>query len=747
MINSPKMPDDLQTALLICAREPIHIPGSIQAHGFLLTMDMETNKVVQASGNVNIFLDMETSEIIGKELHELPLAGLKEVLAICNTGESFERLNPFKTKILSGNRQHTHLNLIGHESNGLLLLEFEAAASPEQLEKNGNILSTVFSLISAPGKMDQTLQKIAEHVKTLIDFDKVMIYRFAEDWHGEVIAEVKNDDDTQEFLGLHFPASDIPEQARALYVKNVVRIIADVQATVSPLEPVLVAGQPVDLGKSVLRAVSPVHIQYLKNMGIGASFSISIIIDKKLWGLISCHNYSAKFIPFELRQTGKLVSQLLSAYIKNAQDEQEVFYKNMILENERLIIESVREHWNLPLGLCKKQMNLTSLNDSTGAAFFFNDEMHLVGETPSASEISEIIKWLGTYHDKNFFFQSSNFPGVYPLALDFADKASGIMSICVSQYLNEYIIWFLPEVKKTLKWAGSPIKKGELNEAGNLTPRKSFAAWQEDVKNTSASWKNSDILVALKLKEDIKEIISFKSNEIRKLNEKLLQANTELDAFSYTVSHDLKNPLTTINAYSQILTELYKEKLDENALSYLNRISASARKLNEMIDDILNYTKSTRQQTIKKSIEIKLILNEIVEDITANRGVVAPHFIIRRTPAIFGDKTMIKQIFQNIITNAVKYSSGPGKNAEVEIDGEVQDEQVVYSIRDNGIGIDMKYASKIFEIFTRLHTGQFEGHGVGLSIVKRLIERHDGKIWLESNDGHGTIFYLAFPKV
>ncbi len=367
-----KVSNTLQAALLNCAQEPIHIPGTIQPHGFLLTLDMKSNKIVQASGNVKIFLSLETDEIVGKELSELPIAGLKEVLAICNMGESFERLNPFKTKILNGDgdEQVVHLNLIGHETNGLLLLEFEAAASIEQVERNGNILSTVFSLISAPGKLDHTLQKIVEHVKKLIDFDKVMIYRFAEDWHGEVIAEAKNDDDHQAFLGLHFPASDIPQQARELYVKNVVRIIADVQATVSPLMPVLVNGQPVDLGKSVLRAVSPIHIQYLKNMGIGASFSISIIIDKKLWGLISCHNYSAKFIPFELRQTGKLVSQLLSAYIKNAQEEQEVSYKNRILENERLIIESVREHWNLPLALCKKEINLMSLNDSSGAAFF-----------------------------------------------------------------------------------------------------------------------------------------------------------------------------------------------------------------------------------------------------------------------------------------------------------------------------------------------------------------------------------------
>jgi two-component system, chemotaxis family, sensor kinase Cph1 len=250
--------------------------------------------------------------------------------------------------------------------------------------------------------------------------------------------------------------------------------------------------------------------------------------------------------------------------------------------------------------------------------------------------------------------------------------------------------------------------------------------------------------MAIKLKEDINEIISYQSNEIRKLNEKLLQASSEMDAFSYTIAHDLKTPLAAIHSYTQLLLELYTGRIDNQGFSFLEKIIEKTRKLNQMIEDILKYTKSSTEAITKTRVDAKCLFEDIMDDFSYYKNG-KPLFIIKDTPDICGDPTMVKQIFQNVIGNSIKYSSDTGKVAKVEIDGWNDNDKVVFTVKDNGIGIDMKDADKIFDIFTRLHDGKYEGHGVGLSIVKRLVERHDGKIWLESQQGQGSKFYISFP--
>ncbi len=732
-----------QPDLEACAKEPIHIPGSIQSHGFLIVVDAQSLVILQSSTNISDFLPFTAADVFGKHLYELPIAGLKEIVTIYTLNNTFRNVNPITIKINRTNGPEI-FNLIHHTWNGCLLLEFEPSASVHKIVESNTVLSGLITILNSSSGTVNLLEKVATHVKLISGYDKVMIYRFAEDFHGEVVAEALNENDKHSYLGLHFPASDIPVQARALYVKNKVRIIPDVWSATASLYPLLIDNQPTNLENSVLRAVSPIHIQYLKNMGVAASFSISIIIDGNLWGLIACHSYQANFIPYELRQTCEMIGFILSCHLHHQITASAEQYEKTALAHKSKMIANIKEHWSIPRGLCGTEDNMMNIADCTGAALFFNNELYTVGQTPEDDQLIELINYLHNEKSSVGFYQTNELPLVYEPAKVYADTATGLMSICLNTYLKEYLLWVKPEKKKTISWGGSPDKPVEYDQAGNLQPRSSFASWQQSVVYTSDTWSSTDITVAQKLKDDLQEIISYQANEIRLLNEKLLIANTELDAFGYTVSHDLKNPLTAIHAYSQLLAETYGGDQAAPAFVISNRILDKSRQLNQMIDDIINYTKSTRLSVVTTALNTRLIIHDIIEDFKSY-SVIQPVFILNDIPSIIGNHTMIRQIFQNIISNAVKYSSGRLEGPVITIDGWKNMNDVCFSIKDNGVGFDMKDASRIFEIFSRLKPTEFSGHGVGLSIVKRLVDRLNGKIWVESEIGKGSTFFISFP--
>lgn len=251
------------------------------------------------------------------------------------------------------------------------------------------------------------------------------------------------------------------------------------------------------------------------------------------------------------------------------------------------------------------------------------------------------------------------------------------------------------------------------------------------------------------MREDVIQVINKKAGEIRKLNDLLKTAYDELDTFSFTISHDLRTPLSSIKNYSEIILEDHGNEFSEEAKELFNRVIRGTDKMTSLIKDVLQYSRVGRAEMASEPIDMKRLLQEIREELVGLDERNDIKFIIKNTPSIIGDKTMVMQLFTNLVGNAVKYSTYPGRkdNAIVEIDGSTKDGFVVYTIKDNGIGIDMKYANRIFELFKRLdNVKNIDGTGVGLAIVKRIIEKHRGKIWLESQLDHGTKFYVGIPE-
>ncbi len=734
-----------------CDKEPIHIPGSVQSHGFLIAVSKKDTSIQYASENVKEFTGLEAAQVLGQSFDWLMKEGKitsrffsPSQLATFEPDTNFDAINPILTEV---NGEPYYL-LLHNSSEDVLLAEFEYRYPTLEVNLQRMVGTSVSRILEGKTVKD-ILHNTARQVRKIIGYDRVMVYQFHEDGHGEVIAEDIGEG-VDSFMGLHYPASDIPRQARQLYLTNLTRIIVDVNAPTSPLftyhvnkdrEP-----QPLDLTHSTLRAVSPVHVQYLKNMGVAASFSVSIISHGKLWGLIACHNLTPKFVEYKAREASKLLEQILSSSLEYRYDEENKEAVRLYrLAVDKLAKKMQREE-NIGEAFEKNKDIVLQITEATGAAVVFEDQVHTAGTTPGEKEIRGIADWL-KQNISSQIFHTENFSELYKPASQFTASASGLLVCMLSRELGEYMFWFKAEKIRTVNWAGNPNKPVETEENGtqNISPRHSFSAWSQQMKNTSEPWSKAEISSVMKLREDITYIINQKANQIRQLNEKLKEAYDELDTFSFTISHDLKSPITSIRNYAEIILE-DNDKLDEEVVRMLQRILKSTDKMNLLIREVLAYSRISRKELQYEDINTNTLVQDIVVELVNVYKNSPVEVVQKNLPAVNADKTMIMQVFSNVIGNAVKYSQGVTKPL-VTIEGTVTDTDVLYKISDNGIGIDMTYGSQVFEIFRRLdNVKNIEGTGVGLSIVKRIMEKHNAKIWYESEVNKGTTFYLSFSK-
>jgi two-component system, chemotaxis family, sensor kinase Cph1 len=732
-----------------CDREPIHIPGFVQSHGFLLALTPGTFLIDKASLNTKEFLDKEAPSLIGQPLSALEKniipakAGstLMDLVRLATITSNLEQINP-QPVLVNGKEMlfviHQHLDHI--------ICEFEPMQSADDTITLQKLMSTSLSVIQSSATFNDLLQHVSKLVKEITGYSRIMIYKFHKDQHGEVIAEA-NDEHLESWLHLHYPASDIPVQARELYKLNLVRIIADVNSTPSGLISSPDNKAPLDLTHSVLRSVSPIHIEYLKNMEVGASFSISLISKGELWGLIACHNSTAKFIDYNSRVACKFIGQLFSAALEFKHTEDVEEKSNNYRDKQQQLLEQLMKGDDPVKSLISSEVNLLDINTATGVVFFYEGKQYRLGEVPPEPEVDDLISWVRKHEHSNFF-QTSTLPLQYPAAKKISALASGIMVTEISHEFSEYIIWFKPEIIKTVDWAGQQQKDTSVAEDGSIriSPRKSFAKWTQEVKFNSDEWSNNEIGAAIKLREDLIQVINKKAGEIRKLNELLKEAYDELDTFSFTISHDLRTPLSSIKNYTEIIMEDHGNKLDHEAKFLFGKVIVAADKMAGLIRDVLQYSRVGRAELSSDPVDMTKMLTEIKDELVTPGKEKEVSLEIKNTPDVCGDKTMILQLFTNLVNNAVKYSTLPGQIARVSVNGEVKDGFVTYIIEDNGIGIDMRFANRIFELFKRMdNVKKIEGTGVGLAIAKRIVEKHDGKIWLESQLNHGTKFYVSLP--
>ena len=535
-----------------CDREPIHISGHIQPHGVLLVVREPQLEILQVSENTLHLLGFAPESAIGKDLSLLFDPLQLEKLKACLRNENLKTVNPIKLYVERPGKS-LEFDCILHRVQEVLMVELELATSPENLSVFSfyhSVRATVSKIQSAKN-LKELCQVTVEEVRQISGFDRVMVYQFDPEGNGAVIAEDKAEK-LIPFLGLNYPSSDIPKQARQLYSLNWLRLIPDINYQPVPIVSGknAVTTQPRDLSFSVLRSVSPIHIEYLQNMGVAASMSISLIKDKELWGLIACHNYTPRYLNYELRAACEFIGQVMSLELQSKEGNEDYDYKLHLKSLQTKIFEDISTSENLSQVLVKCQHNLLEAVNAQGAAIVFGDNCYRVGQTPEGEALIYLTQWVQK-HLKQEIFYTDSLTKCYPEAEEFKDTASGCLAIAISPTQKIYVLWFRPEVIKTVNWAGNPNKPLQTDEDGNyrLSPRKSFDLWKENVRYKSLPWKQCEIDAALELRKAMINIVLCQIDKLEKLNRALEESvarEREKTAHLKTAMSELKRAQTQL---------------------------------------------------------------------------------------------------------------------------------------------------------------------------------------------------------
>ncbi|GLV55374.1 histidine kinase [Dictyobacter sp. S3.2.2.5] len=748
----PEQPEPID--LQDCAREPIHIPGAIQPHGVMLILDSHSYRILQVSSNSREVIGRAADALLGESLEELLAPEHMELLR--STEQSQLENNPLYlfTVTLQGSTQQ--FDGIVHTVGPLLILELEPSAkngaSAVTTEDLYAATQTVFSSLRHLPSVKTMSQLIVEKIRQFTGFDRVMMYRFEADDHGVVIAESKRAD-LETFLDLHYPESDIPAQARRLYVLNWLRLIANVDYTPAPLLPTVnpLTQQTVDMSHSVLRSVSPIHIEYLKNMGVESSMSISIVKDERLWGLIACHHYAPKYVPYNVRTACELLGRVMSLQLPTVAEQEDTAYRSRLAEVRARLIEQASTHMNLVDALTTSTPTILDAVAATGAAICMGDTCHLLGQTPTTEQIHDLLSWL-EHQPEDEIFSSDCLSARYPDAQAWTATASGVLALILSKNAKQYLLWFRPEVKQTVQWAGEPTKIATQTEQGvRLSPRKSFEKWSQIVQGHAQPWNESEVRQMGSLRAALMNVLVHKAEQLAEMNRELERSNQELDAFTYIASHDLKEPLRGIRNYANFLKEDYGHLLDQNGTYQVETLINLSTRMESLMNSLLYYSRLGRTELPMRENDLNEVLADALSLLRYSIEKSGTHIhVAGPLPTVYCDSSRISEVFLNLISNALKY----GKEGEARIEIGVLSESApipegvhppVLYVRDNGIGIPAHHYETIFHIYKRLH-GRDEfggGTGVGLAVVKKIIALHKGAIWLESREGEGTTFYFT----
>ncbi|RCS27760.1 GAF domain-containing protein [Polaribacter sp. WD7] len=718
-----------------CEDEPIHVLPQIQSHGFLLVVD-KSHKIIQFSENSLLALEIEEEKLLNEDLSTI----LEKEQYVFFKEWATKPVSQYSFKV---SIKEKHFLCIPHKKDNQYILDFELYDNQQSVNVLQQDLLRFFSNLSNTLTLQNLCDQTAVHIKSITGYDRVMIYQFDKEWNGLVVSEAKQENQTS-FKGLKYPASDIPKQARALFLEQGVRIISDVYDNYHRLIPPIntETRSLTNVGNSHLRGSSPIHLEYLKNMKVAASMSCAIVHEGKLWGLISCHHNTKKFVDYRNRQSCAILANMFSAQIGQKLSSNYIERLNKASEIRAVITKNISKNWDIIEGLTAHQINAASLFSCSGFAVLHNDEIVTLGNTPPKKEILDILEklHLANKFNKDYFVTQCLSKEIALPNKEDEKKYSGMFVCKLSNAIHEALVWFRPEQISEINWGGDPHSKA----LDRLSPRKSFEKWTEKVRNTSVAWTDYEISNGRALNSDIKNVIITKFGELELLNKKLSNLNQELESFSYSVSHDLRGPLRGIDGFAQILLEDYGDVLDEEGKESLHVIINSADKMNVLMDEILNYSSINQHEIIYNQIDVYKLCQEIIKDFRLQSIYPNTELVIKPDISpIHGDKTMTYQLFANLVTNAYKYSS-LHPTPKIEIGSYVQNKSVVYTVSDNGIGFDQKYAQKIFGVFTRLETDKYEGTGVGLAIAQRVVIKHNGNIWVTSKKGEGTTFYFQY---
>lgn len=636
-----------------CDREPIHILGRVQSYGCLLALSSDW-MINYASENCADVLGLDAKSIIGSRIIDIfpqeTIHHLRTKMQLLGFQSGSARV--FAYPALQDDRV---FDISISESDQNMILEFEPRATSSQRDQDRSMVRSLIERIRRQETIDGMAREAARAIKALSGFDRVMVYKFNADDSGTVIAEV-TEPGQEPFLGLRYPASDIPKQARALYVRSPLRIISDVDAPTYAIHPAHDPnGRPLDLSLAVTRAVSPIHLEYLRNMGVAASMSVSIIRNGKLWGLFACHHQTPKHISYELRSEIELFSELFNYQLAQVELTKELAEVDRARSLHDRLMTQLSGGKSMSEAFDVLSESIKEVIPFDGAAVFSDADYKATGLAPTKEEFLGLARFLNTTPPGQVY-QTNALSARYPAAEGFGDRVAGILALPVSRRPRDYLVLFRREIASSVRWAGNPEKPAELGPNGaRLTPRKSFEAWQEVVRGQSAPWRGAELRAADALRVTLLEVVLKMADE-RNAARKRAQDQQEL--LVAELNHRVRNILNLIRGLVSQGQEDAKS-LESYRSVLEDRIFALARAHDQLTQKDWNWV--SLRSLVETEIHAFLTTKASRVSVTGDE--------IDLSPAAFSTLALV---IHELVTNSAKYGALNDSSGSVDLDVQLQ---------------------------------------------------------------------------
>jgi chemotaxis family two-component system sensor kinase Cph1 len=688
--------------LTACDREPIRIPGTVQPHGTLLVLDRETLRVEQAGGACKAFFGIAAEATLGRAMAEFVGEPLSLALDDCDGQPTY--VGAVHTS------DGLELDAVAHIAGEKLVLELELAPKRHRpAAEMARIVESVGAAFLAAKSISDVCETAAVRFREITGFDRVMIYRFLPDETGSVVAEDKIDE-LAPFLNHRYPASDIPRQARELYLCNVIRVIPVASYIPSPLVTKDNAEPPLDMSDCHLRSVSPIHVQYLKNMGVGASCSISIIRDGTLWGLVACHHRSAKYLSFDERILCRLLASTLSHKIASLEDAEIYQARLRSRAAEDSLLSMFAREPAIEDALNSQLDGLLCVVRAHGIAVRRGGRVAFAGRCPCKADVLALADWLLS-RPTQVPFTTDSLSREYAPASTFQDAGCGLLTVTISSNEPYQLLWFRAEQIEVINWAGNPHESVHLGDKpGSLTPRRSFDVWQETVRGRSEPWSPADTEAPERIARRVAEI--QQSQSINKLNETLRTALDERDNLIAQKEDLLREGDHRIKNSLQILGSVLSMQLRETSNPIVRKqLEEALGRVNAVVSVHRRLHRSDQTQVVDVDIYAKELLADIANSLPEVwrqqlRGHTSP---VQASAEV---AMSIGLVLTELVLNAVKYAYGGGAGPiEVEVQG--RGERLHLAVRDHGKGKSADSAG---------------GNGFGSKLISRLVEGLQGTI-------------------
>jgi two-component system, chemotaxis family, sensor kinase Cph1 len=731
-----------------CAREPIHLLGSVQSYGALLALAEPGLAVAVASSNTAAVLGVAPEALLGMPVADI--LGAEQARRLHEAASDDDGAAAIVPVQLEQRERGYQLEVSVHRGDALVICEFEPSADePFRFSSFYPGVRRALLRLESTQTAADLCQAAVRQVRAFTGYDRVVAYRFDGDGPGEVIAEDAAPG-WEPWLGLWFPAIDVPPQARQLYLRNWIRVIADVDDPGAALIPAVRPDtqRPLDLSGSVLRTVSGYHLEYLRNIGVRGSMSVSLVKDGRLWGLIACHSGAPRRLTADQRAACEMFGIALSLQLdsiedrQRAADEAEVrqILQQMTAAAGAIAPERFGEH------IIAGSARLSALVGADGVYLRFGTASYTSGLVPDQPGLSALLARLPSGPVGRAWSTDRLGEEAGELA-HLAGDCAGVLMVRLSSG-GDVLAWFRGEVSRTLRWAADPQRPVVTGRRGQrLTPRGSSTVWLQTVAGQCLPWSDRAHAISEEAYRALLEAAVRHAAALSTGGAEAARGHDDLEAFARAASVALTEPLRGIAAYATSIQE-DSAALDEVTAKRLDTIRWLAVRMDELLNSLLEYSRLGRADLQVTTVSLDDVLDD-VEEILGARFAEAGVQLRRPMPlgVVSGDRVRLQEVLVNLISNAVKYAA-----ADMPRWVEVGYEDVVppmagqpvraFYVRDNGTGIWAEQQAYAFRLLDD-PGARGGGAGAGLTISRRIVERHGGQLWVRSAPEQGTTFYFT----